>query len=76
MREFYPAGMDTVKKCNERKPYNGDDTGDDHTYQDLRKIPAEKPDSQNDQYNEKKLVFLIEFSHVDELLLQTYDKNQ
>ena len=67
--------MDPVKKINQRITDNGNDSGYNYADDDLGKIPGQKTNYADDQYDEKEFVFLVECFHVLIVMVQKYCRN-
>jgi hypothetical protein len=59
MGDFYFFIVDLIKKLNQRITDDGNDSCNNYTNQDLRKIPGKETNNTYDKDDEKKLVFLV-----------------
>jgi hypothetical protein len=59
--------MYLAKQLNQRITDDGNDSRNDDTNEDLRKIPGKETNNADDQDDEKKFVFLVQSSHASGL---------
>jgi hypothetical protein len=63
MRECEPADFNFVQKFNEWGSNNGNDACNDNKYDNIGEIPHQESHCGRYEDQEKKFVFLIDFTH-------------